>query len=99
MVEYPQQASYDVEVRTVGSTKIETIEGGPSQRENTLEGIDKGKEVEKKTPSSSKEKSLAQHVPRWLWKEMMRNKKQEFNANDEDMIELFEVLTSGYSSS
>ena len=52
MVEYPQQASQDMEVRTVGSTKIKTIEGEPSQRENTLEGSDKGKEVAKKTPSS-----------------------------------------------
>ena len=99
MVEYPQQASYDVEVRTVGSTKIETIEGEPSQRENTLEWSDKGKEVAKKTPSSSKEKSLAQHVPRWLWNEMMINKKQQFNADDEDMIELFEVLTKPVSPS
>ena len=45
MVEYPQQDSQDTNVRTMGSTKIETIEDEPSQRERTLEWIDKGKGV------------------------------------------------------
>ena len=30
---------------------------------------------------------------------MIRNKKQQFNANEEDMIELIEVLTKPWSPS
>lgn len=91
MVEYPQKASQDTEVRTVGSTKIETIEGEQSQREKTLERSNKGKGVAKKTPSSLRGRPLVEWVPRWLCKEMIRNRKKQFNANEEDMIELFEV--------
>ena len=60
MVEYPQQASQDTEVQTMGSTKIQTTKGEPSQRERTPERSDKGKEVAKKTPSSSRGRTLVE---------------------------------------
>ena len=54
LVEYPQQASQDTEVQTIGSIEIETTEGDPSQRERTPKRSDKGKEVVEHTPSSSR---------------------------------------------
>ena len=92
MVEYLQQASQDTNVQTTCSKKIETIEGEPSQRERTPERSDKGKEVVEHNPSSSRGGPLVKWVPRWLRKEMMRNKNPQFNADEEDMIELAKVL-------
>ena len=92
MVEYSQKASQDIEVQTIGSMKKETTEGEPSQRERTLRRSDKGKEVAKHTPSSSRGRPSVQRVSRWLRKEIMRNRKAQFDVDEEDIIELAEVL-------
>lgn len=33
-----------------------------------------------------------EHIPRWLRKEVIRNKKQQFTIEEEDMMELIEVI-------
>lgn len=83
----------------MGSTKIETTEGEPSQKEKTPQRSDKGKVITRMTPSSSKGRNLVEQVPRWLRKEMIRNKKKQFNVDEEDIIELIEVLTKPKSPS
>lgn len=90
--EKPQQASQDTEVRTVDSTDIETLGADLSQKEKTPRRSDQGKGIAKLTPSSSKRKSLLEHIPRWLRKEVIRNKKKQFNIEEEDIMELITVL-------
>ena len=90
--EKPQQTSQDIEMINVGSIDTWTINKEPSQREKTLERSGKGKGIAKKTSSSSKEKSPTQHIQRWLRKEVIRRKKQQFTIEEEDKIELIEVL-------
>ena len=99
IVEYPQQASQDTEVQTTSSIETKTIEGEPSQRERTPRRSDKGKQVAKHTPSSSRGEPLVYQVLRWLRKEMMRNKKPQFNTDEEDMIKLAKVLNKPESPS
>ena len=61
--------------------------------------IDKGKVVVEHTPSSSRGGPSVERVPRWLRKEMMRNRKPQFHVDEEDMIELDEVLNKHESPS
>ena len=77
----------------MGSTKIETTEDEPSQKEKTPKRSDKGKGVSEQTPSSSRGRSLLQQVPRWLRKEMIRSKKPQFSTDEVFMIELIKVLS------
>ena len=76
----------------MGSTEVVTIEDEPSQGEKNLERNHKVKVVAKRTPSSLKGRPSMEQIPRWLQKEMVRNKKHRFNADEEDMIELIKVL-------
>ena len=76
----------------MGSTEVETTKEETSQMEKTLEMSDKGKGVAKETSSSSRGRSSSKQAPRWLHKEMIRSKKPQFTADEEDMIELVEVL-------
>ena len=99
MVEYSQLASQGTEVQTKGSMKMETIEGEPSQRESNFGRSDKGKEVVEHNPSSLRGGPLVEWVPRWLRKEIMRNKKPQFRVDEEDLIELVEVLNKPKSPS
>ena len=74
------------------SIDIETINTDLSQREKTPERSNKGKSIVEKTSSSSKGKSFVQYIPRWLKKEVIRKKKQQFTTEEEDIMELIEVL-------
>ena len=76
----------------MSSLGMETIEGESSQKERTLEIRNKGKEGAEQNPSSSSGRPSVEQVPRWLQKEIIINNKKKFNANEEDMIELIEVL-------
>lgn len=85
MVEYSQPASQDIKVQTTGSMEIEATEEDPSQRESTLRRSDKEKEVAKHTPSL-RGRSLAEWVPRWFRKEIMRSTKPYFHDDEEDIF-------------
>jgi len=39
-----------------------------------------------------------EHIPRWLRKEVIRNKRQKFTTEEEDRMELIEVLRKPESS-
>ena len=54
MVEYSQPSSQDTEVQAIGSTETEATKRESSQQETTPSKSDKGKEVVKHTPSSSR---------------------------------------------
>lgn len=74
------------------STDTETPSVDLSQKEKTQERGDKGKSIIEKTPLSSKGKSLMERIPRWLRKEVIRKKRQQFTTEEEDRIELIEVI-------
>ena len=92
MVEYSQPPSQDTEVQAVGSTEIEAIEGEPIQPEMTPSRSNKVKEVAKHTPSSSRSRSLVEHIPRWIQKEIMRSTKPQFHALEDDIYDITEIL-------
>ena len=77
---------------TIDSMDIEIPGMDLSPKENTLERSDKGKTIAEKTPSSSKGKSLVEHIQRWLRNEVIRNKRQQFTIEEEDRMELIEVI-------
>ena len=91
VVKYVQQPSQDVEDQTTGSIETNTIEKESLQYE-TLSKCDKGKEVVKHTPSSSRAKVVEKHIPRWYWKEIMRSNKHQFHASEDDICDIVEIL-------
>ena len=86
-----QQPSQDVEDQTTRSTEIKTIEEESSQQE-TLSKSEKGYEVEKHTPSSSRAKVVEKKTPRWFQKEIMWSAKNQLCASENDIFDIVEIL-------
>ena len=64
-----------------------------SQKEKIMKMSFKGKVIVKQAPSSSKDKSSMEHIPRWLRKEVMiRNKRQGYSNKEGGMGELIKAL-------
>ena len=99
VVEYSQPPSQDTKVQAAGSTEVEAIEGEPSQKEMTPSRSDKGKEVVEHTPSSSRAKSLAEHIPIWIRKEIMRSTNPQFHASEEEIFDIKKILNKPKSPS
>ena len=99
MVEYSKPPSQDTKVQVVGSTEIEITKGELSQQEKTLGRSDKGKEVVEHAPLSLRARSLAEHVPRWIQKIIMRSTKPQFCASEEDICDIVEILNKPESPS
>ena len=89
--EQPQETFQEIEVRTIDSTDTKTPSTNLMQKERTLKRGDKGKGIGEQNPSSSKGKSWLENIPRWLRKEVIMNKKQQFTTEEEDRMELIEV--------
>ena len=96
--EQPPKISQEIEVGIVDSIDTKTPYVDLVQKERTPKRGDKGKSIAEKNPSSSKGKYLMEHIPRWLRKEFIRNKKHKFISKEEDRMELIEVLRKSKSS-
>ena len=92
IVEYSQPPSQDTEVQAIGSMETASIEGESSQQEMTPSKSDKGKGVVQHTPSSSRAKSMEKHILSWIQKEIMRMKKPQFHASEDDICDIVEIL-------
>ena len=92
MVEYSQQPSQDTKVQATWSIETEVIEEESSQKEMTPSKSDKGKEVIEHTPSSSRAKVMEKHILRWFQKEVMRSSKPPFQASEDHICDIIEIL-------